>query len=285
MQLNERIIELGAERVKKALRNDKSPRVVLTDAEKKDDIASFAAARMILGALRNQFITARFAVNESKITHDNWKKSDKQTKEKIAEWFGIKTKNYLLDIPTYLKYSFRSQHYRLINRKIFNGFVEVKEEETGRLIEEGVRRHIENIPLVKDPPEAMKKAGKKILEELPKTQTTITVKKGDHPPCIMKLLEEVKKHENLPHHARWFLGTYMFSINMSDEAIMSLYTGLPDFSEKVTKYQVQHIRKIGYKVPSCSTVMSYGLCCAVCRVGNPLKWHNLTDQRKEEIRK
>jgi DNA primase large subunit len=77
----------------------------------------------------------------------------------------------------------------------------------------------------------------------------------------------------------------MLSINMSDEGVLQLYAGLPDFSEKISKYQIQHIRKRGYHVPSCSTVMSYGLCCAVCRVGNPLKWHNLTDRRREEIRK
>jgi DNA primase large subunit len=285
MQLNERIIELGAERVKKALKGASASKLVFNEGEIKEEIASYAAARMILGSLRNQFITSRFAVNESKMVRSHLDKSGKETIDRVAKRFGIKTKNNLLDIPTYLRYSPRSQHYRLINRKIFNGFVEVKEAEKSRLIEEGVRRHIEDIPLVKDPPVAMKKAGEKILEELPKTQTTITVKKGDHPPCIMKLLESVKKHENLPHHARWFLATYMFSINMSDDAVMNLYASLPDFSEKVTKYQIKHIRNRGYNVPACSTVMSYGLCCAVCRVGNPLKWHNLTDRRKGGIKK
>ncbi len=285
MQLNERIIVMGAERIKKAIKGVSAGKVVFNESEIKDEIASYAAARMILGALRNQFIIGRFAVNESKMIRNHLNKGNEEEVERAALHFGIKTRGNLLDIPTYLKYSPRSQPYRLINRRIINGSVEVKQNEKLRLIEEAVRKHMEDIPLVKDPPDAIKNAGKKLIEELPKSKITITVKKGDHPPCIMKLLEGIKKHENLPHHARWYLVTYLLGINLSDDEIMQIYSSLPDFSEKITRYQTAHARKRGYKVPSCSTVMSYGLCCAVCRVGNPLKWHNLTAQTKEAIRK
>ena len=52
---------------------------------------------------------------------------------------------------------------------------------------------------------------------------------------------------------------------------------------KTTSYQIAHLKKKGYNVPSCATVMSYGLCCAVCRIGNPIKWHKLDEKRKKEI--
>lgn len=282
--LSKRIIEMGAERVKKALKGVDTERVVLNETEMKEDIASFAAARMILGTLRNQFITNRFAVNESKIVRSHLNKADRETVNKIASIFGIR-EGRRLDIPTYLKYSPRSPHYQLINRRIFHGYVEVNESEKLRLIEEAVRKHIEEIPLVKDPPDAIKKAGENLLGELPKTQTKITVKEGDHPPCIMKLFESIKKHENLPHHARWYLATYLLAIDMNEDQITALFSGLPDFSEKITRYQVAHAKKRGYNVPSCSTIMSYGLCCAVCRIGNPIKWHSLSTQRKRGIRK
>ncbi len=285
MQLSERTIEMGAERVKKALRGKNAGRFVLDEAEIKEEIASFGAARMILGSLRNQFITGRFAVNESKMVRGHLNKESKEVVNKVAARFGIMAKGNKLDIPTYLRYSPRSREYHLINKRIFGGFVEITEGEMLRLVEEAIRKHIEDIPLVKDPPESVKKAGERLLEELPKTQTKITVKEGDHPPCVMKLLESIKKHENLPHHARWYLATYLLAIEMDEDGITTMYSGLPDFSEKITRYQVAHAKKKGYKVPSCSTVMSYGLCCAVCRIGNPLKWHGLGEQRKGAVRR
>ena len=283
--LNNRIIEMGVTRIKRALEGKPSGRIVYNEAEIKEEIASYAAARMILGALGNQFITGRFAVNESKMVRSHLNKENQETTGRIASHFGIETKDNLLDIPTYLKYCPKSTPYRLINRKIMNGYVEIKSTEKLRLIEEAVRKHMEDIPRVKDPPDEIKKAGEKLLLELPKHQTKITVKEGDHPPCIMKLFESVKKHENLPHTARWDLATYLLGIGMNDDEINGIYSGLPDYSEKITRYQIAHAKKKGYKVPSCSTIMSYGLCCAVCRIGNPLKWHTISDSRKEGIKK
>ena len=66
------------------------------------------------------------------------------------------------------------------------------------------------------------KAGKRLLEELPKAdiRITLTVKAGDHPPCILKMFEELKKHQNLPHHARWYLATYLTTCGVSEKDIM-----------------------------------------------------------------
>ncbi len=283
VELNDRIIRMGIERVKKALSGDRAGRVVYDESEIKEEIASFAAARIMLGALSNQFITNRFAVNESKKVSKYLNSEDDSTIREIAGHFGIEFGDNSIDIPTYLKYCPKDTPYRLINRRIRNGTVEVNKNELLRLIEEGVKKHIEDIPRVKDPPEAIKKAGEELIAELPKHQTKIKVKEGDHPPCIMKLFESIKKHQNLPHTARWYLATYLIAIGMNEDQITEIYSGLPDFSEKITRYQVAHAMKKGYKVPSCSTIMSYGLCCAVCRIGNPIKWHAIDEGRKKAI--
>ncbi|MBU0532388.1 hypothetical protein KKB44_02745 [Candidatus Micrarchaeota archaeon] len=289
MALTDQIVILGVERIKKSLRGESTKRMVLHESGKKEEIASFAAARMILGYLRNSFITSKFSINESKLVRNYIDKESKGTIERVASRFDIvplrKDGKLLLDLPTYVSYSIRSTHYRLINRKITNGFVEINDNDFKRLVEEAVRKHIEDIPLVKDAPEAIKRAGEKLIEELPKSETTIVVKKGDHPPCILKLLESAKKHENLNHSARWYLAVYLNGIGTGEDAITGIYTQLPDFSEKTTRYQIKHLKKKGYNVPSCATVMSYGLCCAVCRVGNPIRWHKLNEQRKKEILK
>jgi DNA primase large subunit len=93
----------------------------------------------------------------------------------------------------------------------------------------------------------------------------------------------MKKHENLAHHARWYLATYLLAIGMAEDDVVNVFSAAPDFSEKITRYQVSHIKKKGYSVPSCATVMTYGLCCAVCRIGSPINWHTLASERKDAI--
>ncbi len=288
--LTERIADMALARLKKALKGDKSARMLLHDSDRKEDIAAYAAARMILGYMRNSYLTNSFAVNESKKVRDALDKEDARTLDSVASGFGIATEGegnaLTIDLPAYLKFSTRNPHYRLINRRLVHGRVEITFEEKKRLVEEAVKKHMESVPLVKDPPDLVKRAAERLLSELPKAETRIiaNVREGDHPPCVMRLLEEAKKHQNLPHQARLFLATYLIAIGMKDEEILGLFSMLPDYSEKVSAYQVGHIRKKGYNVASCATVMTYGLCCAVCRIGSPLNWHSLDEARKKIIR-
>ncbi|MCI0504327.1 hypothetical protein L0Y65_06500 [Candidatus Micrarchaeota archaeon] len=290
MDLSERIVDLAVERLLKALKGDKSAKMLLHDSDRKEEIASFAAARMILGHLRNSYLTNAFAVNESKRVRDCLDKDDERTVDAVAAQFGIATANegrkLTVALPTYLRYSTRNPHYRLINRRLVRGRVEINYEEKKRLIEEAVKKHMESVPLVKDPPDMIKAAGARLVAELPKTESRVlgTVKAGDHPPCVMRLLDEMNKHTNLPHQARLYLATYFLAIGTSEDEINRMFSMLPDYSEKITRYQVGHIRKKGYNVASCATVMTYGLCCAVCRIGSPLNWHSLDDSRKNAIR-
>jgi DNA primase large subunit len=71
---------------------------------------------------------------------------------------------------------------------------------------------------------------------------------------------------------------------VSEKDIIALFSNAPDYSEKVTTYQVKQIAQRGYSVPSCATVMTYGLCCAVCKIGSPLNWHKLDEARKKMIK-
>jgi DNA primase large subunit len=290
IQLTERIADLAVERIKKALAGQMSARVVLHESDKKEEIASFAAARMILGYLRNPFLTSRFAVNEAKTAH-GWLDRNEKEVEAVAQSFGISTmkekERMRLRLPVYLRYSPRSVDYRITNRRLENGMVDITNHEKKRLVEEAIRKHVERIPLVRDPPDVIKNAGEKLLETLPKQEARgigAVMKVEDHPPCIDKLLEGLRKHQNLNHQARYYLATYFMAIGMKDDAIMQAFSDAPDFKEKTTAYQVGQIRKKGYSVPSCATVMTYGLCCAVCRIGSPLNWHTLGKERKDLIK-
>jgi len=149
----------------------------------------------------------------------------------------------------------------------------------GRLIEEAIRyrvlRHV-NIQ-AKELPKIIRGAVKKVY--IPPSKLPKHISQVGYPPCIQKLLDDINKHENLGHQARWILAVYLTNIGLSVEQITKIYSGLPDFKESITKYQLMHIRKREYKMPSCSTIRTYGLCTSNCRVSNPLKWQGAKRQR------
>lgn len=280
--LNERIVELGKNRIKKALRGDDGVRIPIHSDEKTEEIAGFAAARMILGTLSNRYVTERFAVNESKSARRSLDYRKKDI-EFLKNFFSIKTTNTngrkLAKIPVFLKYTPHSVHYRLMNREIVSGYVVITESEEKRMVEEAIRKRLMRNPIVKTPPASIRKAGREIIAILPKTNKTIKIKPGDYPPCIREIISEAKKHQNLPHTSRWFLAVYLLAAGMSIKKIEAIYSNLPDYDRKKTRYQLEHAKAKGYKVPSCSTVASYGLCVAKCGITNPINWRKKNESK------
>jgi len=114
LDLNERIVELGVDRLLQAIKSQNISRIPVHESDKKEEVASFAAARMILGHLRNSYVTNTFAVNESKIVRSKLDREDEHTIDMVAMRFGIKTNKdgntIIVDLPTYIKYSPRSPH-------------------------------------------------------------------------------------------------------------------------------------------------------------------------------
>lgn len=275
IELTDSIILKSIDRIKSALAGKKQSSFSVHREEKLEDIASFAGSRMALGHLRNRYITNKFAVAESKKASHHLSSENQEGFDWLCSEFSITIKDgRLIAIPAYLKNSPRSIDYKLINRNIINGFVEVNKREAVRLLEEGIRKRIENTPLAKEIPKAMEDGLKELIKEIPKfePQVSMSFKDGDNPPCIERLLDSLKKHSNLNHQSRWGLAVYLNNRGLSVEKITELYSNLPDFDEKITGYQVEHIKKKGYTMPSCATMLTYGLCCADCKIGNPLNW-------------
>lgn len=280
VQINENIISRALDRIKTALKEGRLPRSsAIHKSERVEEIASCAAARMILGYMRNRYITNKYAVAESKKTNALLQTGGEGEIEELAREFGVKTKNegnlLLAPVYSYIKFCPKSVDYKLMNRDVNNGYVIIKPYEKIRFIEEAVRKHMEKIPLVRNPPEEIKKAAEQLKEFLPKIEITgipLTMEAGAHPPCIEKIMDSLKKHENLGHQARWYLAVYLLKSGMPIETMVSLYSNLPDFNEKITRYQIEHAKNKEYAVPACASILSYGLCCASCKIGSPLNW-------------
>lgn len=84
------------------------------------------------------------------------------------------------------------------------------------------------------------------------------------PPCIKEYIKEMRDGVNLPHMARFTLVTFLHHIGMSTDEIEKLFRTAPDFNEKLTMYQVNHItgKTSGteYSPPKCTVLQSNHLC-------------------------
>lgn len=286
LSLTDRIIEKGLERIKNALKGKIPPSAVIHPNDKLEEVASYAAARIILGSMRNRYLSNRYAIAEAKRAGSLITDSDIAM---IGDEMGVVAEvdeggGLNIGLVTYLKFSPKSIDYKLINREVKNGRVRINRHEWGRLIEEAVRKYVERMPLVKNPADNVKKAAEKLKEFLPKIEVAkIDFKDGTNPPCIEKIIENLRKHENLSHQMRWILAVYLVNKGMENEKIVNMFSNLPDFSERISRYQIEHVRKRGYSMPTCATMLSYGLCVANCNIGNPMKWRpGLVAQKRGE---
>lgn len=80
-------------------------------------------------------------------------------------------------------------------------------------------------------------------------------------------IEVLEKGENLPHSGRFLLATYLLAKGQTVDQIAPLFKNAPDYNEKTTRYQLEHISGSSgsgtkYQCPSCEKLRSENLCFA-----------------------
>jgi len=299
VELTSSILERAEKRVTDAVLTGKIRKVAELSDAMNEELSAYAGARMIVSCANNRYLISRYAVAEAKRASDYLSSDDSgrpEYVEEVAEGFGItferQGKEFLVPVAHYLAYTPRSVDYKLTNRKLSGGKVTVGRHERIRMLEEAVRKKIEDaLPIRAEFPPDVKAAGARVLALLPKIEAAV-VKVGaeNYPPCIKRLLEEVSLNINLPHTARVALGIYLIKAGLPNAKIVDIFRSAPDFSERTTSYQVEYLRAHNYSMPSCATMDSYGICVADCRCGTPLNFKNEIHGRRlrrleEEMKK
>ena len=105
------------------------------------------------------------------------------------------------------------------------------------------------------------------------------------PPCIGAIMDSVRRGDEVPHHARFALAAFLLNIGWSVDEVVDVFRTVPDFNEKVTRYQVEHIAglrggKTRYSAPSCDWMRSHGLCVSECNVANPVQYYFRSGRRR-----
>jgi len=102
--------------------------------------------------------------------------------------------------------------------------------------------------------------------EIPKP-ISIGVKRGSKiRPCIASALKQ-PLHGGSGHLMRLAIAVEYLSMGYHVDQIVELFKSQPDFSEKLTRYYIEHAKKKGYKPFKCMTIRRLGYCLSECPIG------------------
>lgn len=275
------------------------------------EILTFLASLLILKSVSVDVITKKFALLESmrfeKYLIDDLKNSFKDEKKRLVlfkifkEAFKIDVYSetkisefYKIRVIDYIRRSivFHEQEWKLINRTVKDGYVYLTVTEVVRLFRNELSLiivdKIKNMRLVTFPNQVVNKSQKlksywesvnNRWSDSAGADNGFVSKNAVTPPCIDHLYKNLNNGENLPHSARLLFATFLLFSGKSIEEIVEIFKKLPDFNERITRYQLEHLsgKKGGskkYFVPSCEKIKLENLCyeTEVCKgIINPIQ--------------
>lgn len=311
------ILDRAEQRIKEAiddaLVSDQTTGRLGPEMRKKDEIEilSFPIAVMMVISANDSSLKRRYALAEAKRAYNLLKQENQQKLIAVAQIFNLKIKHaetyvenlkattsgFYLDFTSYLKNTniFHESKWKLVNRTILHGEVHLTSDETARLIAEEVRAYVEKkldlkmdfvlSPAVANRVEKLKQSyvslRKKIHEEEMPKETTIAA----FPPCIRRLYDTALSKGHLSHIERFTLTAFLLNCGMTVENVIECFRPTSDFSEKMTRYQVEHIagrRGSGtkYVPPKCDTLRTHGVCPGADEICEKA-WRPLTYYRRK----
>ncbi len=269
------------------------------------EILSFPVSNLILSLVGEERARRRFALAEAKRAYELLREEDPEKLEYIAsttfKWkvkqiaakLGKRFYEFSLSLPDFLHNSvhIREPRWNLPNRVLDHGFVYVTRDEAARLMEEEVRTRIlerssktpEEVPKVLGPRVEKTKGlvikwlGVPTKYELP----TVPLPEA-MPPCVRHLMDSLNEGKNVQHMGRFALASFLLNIGTGEDDIVKLFKPATDFSERMTRYQVEHIGgkrggRTKYTCPMCTTLKTHGVCYKpdeICdTIRNPLSYY------------
>ncbi|RZN38336.1 MAG: hypothetical protein EFT35_04920 [Methanophagales archaeon ANME-1-THS] len=287
----------GKERIREAIRarTVRKPKI-LSAAQAEVELLSYPFARILVSCIGDERLVRRYALSESKSAYEklleessSGSSSDDCINE-LSREFGMRVavvrqererEQVKILFSDYLRFTstLRDKRWKLVNRGLEKGWVNLRKAEFFRIVQEAIYERIKkDLPL--DVPGALCDSIRSYTEDL-RVELANWQKKYDEsgfestsgfrvrdpryfPPCIAAILSNLKEGVNVPHSARFAATAFLLNIGLTEDEIMELYKNAPDFDEERTRYQVEHIAgdkgSVRYTAPSCDTMRTYGNC-------------------------
>ncbi len=257
----------------------------------KISVLTHICSRAIASSL-DDWVRMRYAVNEASYYAEVLSRDSDVAVKFVALDLGVKLRGWSVHVASYVKASsrIRSDEWRLVNRRLRDGYVDTSRREVERIIEELLRaRLFEKVPstaLIDALSEKINEVKRKASREAKKFELDLgDVDVSCFPPCMKEILSELQRGMNVPHTARFAITSFLLNIGMSVDDIIELFKTAPDFDEEKTRYQVEHIagergKGVEYTSPACDTMRTYQNCVANCNVSHPLRYYAKCKKRK-----
>ncbi|MDD2665476.1 MAG: DNA primase regulatory subunit PriL [Methanocellales archaeon] len=293
------VINRAKERVIQAIRgsikNAFDGKSIPMDVDLEKELFSYPIARIFVSCIGDPYLIKRYALAEAEAAHVHMKAEEPEFLEKLAREFNIQCvlgrHDFQIHFADYLRFASRMHdlEWKLVNRRLENGYVPVNKRDFVRLLQEAIRDRIQSsLPL--DLPPALKSSFSPHIADISRhfEELKAEFRSDDFgevdsecfPPCIKHMLALVQAGQNLAHSARFALTSFLANIGMSAEEIIDIYRVSPDFDEGQTSYQVKHILGSSgkaYTAPNCATMATYGNCFGkerICDwVSHPLSFY------------
>ena len=279
--------------------------------DESDIVLGYVISRLILAAADNQALINYVALSEARRAEKYFDSETDEDLVKVVNSLELITvsldgNEFSMNFVDYVKAAskLREGNWKLANRGVQKGIVTLDRETLVRLMREVIRQHLEDLP--EAPAEIKNQFEGPISELIGSVSKTFVERIGNlhnvvgerqaeamkelgrfdlakAPPCFNMNLLDLQAGVNLAHPSRFFITTFLSSLNQDSESVMRLFATAPDFKESFTRYQVEHIsgKTSGtqYSAPKCDTLVSTGVCPgpnALCRlIKHPLSYYRV----------
>jgi len=283
-----------------------------------DIVLGYVISRLVLAAADNQALVNYVALSEALRAEKYLNVETDENLVNIVNNLGVidvtlEKENFTLNFIDYVRAAskLREGDWKLSNRGVSNGIVTLERKTLVRLMREVIRQHLEELP--EAPPEIKKqfegtlddlklKVSKTFIERIGGLNNVVNQRQAEAmkelgrfdlskaPPCFNLNLMDLQAGVNLPHPSRFFITTFLSSLNQDPESVMRLFATAPDFKESFTRYQVEHIsgKTSGtqYSAPKCDTLVSSGVCPgpnSLCRlIKHPLSYYRVMAESEKK---
>ncbi len=291
-------LESAVERIKKMIRNNnpienyKSIESTKMMEYLKDLLFTYPVSNVLVSLNGDFFIKKKYARAVADNVYYFLQREGQEQVEKLAEDFNLtkEDENFLIPFVEYVNHLPKGSEYKLVNMPLDKGLVKIEKNVLAKLVAESVYQSILNmkvdekiVPAIFAEYSQLLNSEKKLQEEIISGELDVQA----FPPCMKKIVSDLRTDNKVGHLPRFVLSTFFASINMPIDKAVEYFRTQENFDEKKTRYYLEHSygKKGGtkYSAPSCAKMVSYGLCFKdeSCHWNHPVSYYKNMRGRKK----
>lgn len=250
------------------------------------ELLSYPVARVLVSLVGEPVLVRRYADAEARTAHERFSadlgddrelrstRGPELTRQRLLDEFDLSgavrdtVEGVRIDVDRYLALSAEldDEGWRLVTRPLDDGTVPVSQAELLLLVREAVRERVaEGLPL--QVPESVADG---LADEVDRIQSMLADRQPPtefdavvpelFPPCVTALLERVADGEDLPHHSRFALVSFLLAVGVDAGVVEHLFD---DAGAETASYQAERLGdgdRAAYVLPSCDAMDALGDC-------------------------